>query len=250
MNATALLGGKQALVTGGARGLGRAIVDAFAAAGASGTVFDLAPPAAPLPDQWRFVRGDVSVEADLARAFGSAAEMGPVHAVIANAGLVPPWHDTDSVDLLEWDRVFAVNARGVMATIKHAVPRMAPGGSIIAVGSTNSWLGHAKQAAYTASKHAVLGIVRATARDVGRHGIRVNALCPGPVATEALMDRLRAREAAGIAGAEETLRRYADTPLGRMVTAAEIAGAALFLASELSSGITGHLIPVDAGLGA
>lgn len=249
MNATPLLHDKRALVTGGARGLGRAIVDAFAAAGASGTVLDLAPPAALLPDGWRFVRGDVSSEADVARAFASGTDK-PLHTVVASAGLVPPWHDTDAVDLLEWDRVFEVNARGVMATIKHAVPHMARGGSIIAVGSTNSWLGHAKQAAYTASKHAVLGIVRATARDVGRRGIRVNALCPGPVATEALLQRLREREAAGIADAEETLRRYADTPLGRMVTAAEVAGAALFLASELSSGITGHLIPVDAGLGA
>jgi NAD(P)-dependent dehydrogenase (short-subunit alcohol dehydrogenase family) len=167
---------------------------------------------------------------------------------VANAGIVPPWHDTDAVDLAEWDRVFAVNARGVMATIKHAVPLMkGRGGAIIAMGSTNAWIGHAKQAAYTASKHAALGIVRATARDLGRFGIRVNAICPGPVATEALLARIRRRADEGGAPVEETLGRYSDTSLGRMPTAEDVVGAALFLASDLSSGITGHLIPVDAG---
>ena len=91
-----------------------------------------------------------------------------------------------------------------MATIKHAVPLMKQqGGSIVAMGSTNSWIGHAKQAAYTASKHAVLGIVRAAARDVGRFGIRINALCPGPIATAALLARVRQRAGEGGAPAEE-----------------------------------------------
>ena len=175
---------------------------------------------------------------------------GRLDTVVANAGLVPPWHDTEAIDLGEWDRAFAVNARGVVATIKHAVPRMKPGGAIIAMGSTNSWQGHGKQAAYVASKHAVLGIVRAAARDVGRHGIRVNALCPGPIATDALLGRIRRRAETGGASVDETLRRYADTPLGRMPTVKDVAGAALFLASDLSSGITGQLIPVDAGASA
>jgi NAD(P)-dependent dehydrogenase (short-subunit alcohol dehydrogenase family) len=137
-----------------------------------------------------------------------------------------------------------------MATIKHSVPLMkGRGGSIIAMGSSNSWIGHAKQAAYTASKHAVLGIVRATARDLGRFGIRVNALCPGPVATEALLARIRRRAGEGGTTVEETLARYGDTALGRMPTVADVVGAALFLASDLSSGVTGQLIAVDAGLG-
>lgn len=249
MNATALLDGKVALVTGGANGLGRAIVQGFAAAGARGLAFDLAPGSEPLPEGWRFERGDVATEADVARAITRIDEsFGRLDVVMANAGRVPPWHDTDAIDLVEWDRVFEVNVRGVMATIKHAVPAMKMrGGTIIAMGSTNSWAAHPKQAAYTASKHAVLGIVRAAARDVGRFGIRVNALCPGPVATEALLGRARQRAEAGGASVEETLKRYADTPLGRMPTAEDVAGAALFLASDLSSGVTGHLIPVDAG---
>jgi NAD(P)-dependent dehydrogenase (short-subunit alcohol dehydrogenase family) len=248
MNTTALLDGKVALVTGGAQGLGRAIVKGFADAGAQGLVFDLAPADAPLPEGWRFERGDVGSEADVARAVARTGEaFGRLDVAVANAGLVPPWRDTDAIDLVEWDRVFEVNVRGVMTTIKHAVPAMKRGGSIIAMGSTNSWAAHPKQAAYSASKHAVLGIVRAAARDVGRLGIRVNALCPGPVATEALLDRARQRAQDGSATVEETLKRYADTPLGRMPTEQDVAGAALFLASDLSSGVTGHLIPVDAG---
>jgi NAD(P)-dependent dehydrogenase (short-subunit alcohol dehydrogenase family) len=251
MGRTDLLAGKVALVTGGAQGLGRAIAEGFAAAGARGLLFDLLPAPASLPAGWRFENGDVGKEDDVARTVARAREeFGRLDVAVANAGIVPSWHDTDAVDLAEWDRVFAVNARGVMATIKHAVPLMKqPGGSIVAMGSTNSWIGHAKQAAYTASKHAVLGIVRATARDVGRFGIRVNALCPGPVATDALLGRIRRRAGEGGTAVEETLQRYGDTALGRMTTTGDVVGAALFLASDLSSGITGHLIPVDAGTG-
>jgi NAD(P)-dependent dehydrogenase (short-subunit alcohol dehydrogenase family) len=251
MGKTGLLAGKVALVTGGAQGLGRAIAEGFAAAGARGLLFDLLPAGDSLPTGWSFESGDVATEDDVARAVARLREeFGRLDVAVANAGIVPPWHDTEAIDLAEWDRVFAVNARGVVATIKHAVPLMKEqGGSIVAMGSTNSWIGHAKQAAYTASKHAVLGIVRAAALDVGRFGIRVNALCPGPVATDALLARVRRRAEEGSAPGDETLRRYGDTALGRMPTAEDVVGAALFLASDLSSGITGHLIPVDAGSG-
>ena len=251
MGKTALLEGKVALVTGGAQGLGRAIAGGFAAAGARGLMFDLLQADDSMPTGWSFERGDVANEYDVARAVARLREeFGCLDVVVANAGVVPPWRDTETIDLAEWDRVFAVNARGVMAAIKHAVPLMKrQGGSIVAMGSTNSWIGHAKQAAYTASKHAVLGIVRAAALDLGPFGIRVNALCPGPVATEALLARARRRADEGGAPVEETLRLYGETALGRMATTEDVVGAALFLASDLSSGITGHLIPVDAGSG-
>lgn len=246
-----LLSGKRAFVTGGAAGLGLAIIEAFAAAGASGLAFDYAAPARPLPEGWRHGTGDVRDEEGLARALAAAKQsLGGLDVVVANAGIVPPWHDSEAIDLAEWDEVFAVNVRGVAATVKSAVPLMkAAGGAIIAMASVNASLGHPKQAAYVASKHAVLGIVRATALDVGRYAIRVNALCPGPIATEALLARLARRQEQGGPSAAETLDLYAKTALGRMASASDVAGAALFLASDLSAGITGQAILVDAGAG-
>jgi NAD(P)-dependent dehydrogenase (short-subunit alcohol dehydrogenase family) len=248
--AAGLLAGKAALITGGTQGLGRAILDGFAAAGARGLVFDLTPPAESLPTGWIFEAGDVTQESDIEGACRQAAEsFGRLDCLVANAGIVPPWRETEAIDLAEWDRVFAVNTRGVMASMKHAVPLMrGAGGSIIVMASVNAVTAHPRQMAYTASKHAVLGIARAAAQDLGRFAIRVNALAPGPIGTEALLRRLVEREAAGGLAAEEALKRYAQTPLGRMATAAEVAGAAVFLASPLSAGITGQLISVDAGL--
>ncbi|MDJ0950431.1 MAG: SDR family oxidoreductase [Alphaproteobacteria bacterium] len=246
---TDLLDGKVALITGGARGLGRAIADRFGQAGARGLVADIVPSAAPPPEGWQFETADVAVEAEVARIVERTDTLfGRLDIVVANAGVAPRWQDTEAVDLADWDRALAVNVRGVMATIKHAVPLMKQrGGSILAMGSTNAWIGHPKQAAYTASKHAVLGIVRAAAHDIGRYGIRVNALCPGPVATEALLERIRQRAQAGGETMDETLRSYGETALGRMPTAEDVAGAALFLASDLASGVTGQLLAVDAG---
>src|SRR5262249_24648864 len=152
-------------------------------AGAVGLAVDL--PAADWADGppagWHRAAADVTVEADLQASVRTATErFGRIDITVANAGLVPPWSQTAEIDLAQWDAVFAVNVRGVIATIKAAVPAMRErGGSIVLMGSMNSWRGHPQQCLYVASKHAVLGIVRATALDLGRYGIRVNALAPG-----------------------------------------------------------------------
>ena len=246
-----LLTGRTALVTGAAAGLGRRIAERFSAEGANGLAFDIAPAEGELPRGWIELRGNVTDETEIGRAMAQVSEVfGRLDVVVANAGVVPPWQDTEGIDLEEWNRVLDVNVRGVAATIKHAVPLMKQnGGSIVAMGSMNSHRAHAGQGLYTASKHAVLGIVRAAALDLGRYGIRVNALGPGPVATEALLRRLATRAAQGSPPPAEVLAQFAaETALGRMVTADDVAGAAVYLASDLSAGVTGQLLPVDAGL--
>ncbi len=194
---------------------------------------------------------DVRVEEEVAAAVRSTVErFGRLDVVVANAGIVPPWSDTEELDLERLDEVFAVNVRGVAATLKHAVSALRErGGSIVVMASLNAWRAHRSQPVYTASKHAVLGLLRSAALDAGRHGIRVNGLAPGPIATDALRTRLERRAAAGGLAVEKALAEAAaGTALGRMATEEDVARAALFLASDLSSGITGALLPVDGGI--
>jgi NAD(P)-dependent dehydrogenase (short-subunit alcohol dehydrogenase family) len=253
-----LLAGRRALVTGGASGIGAAIVARFAAEGATGVVLDVAE--ATPPDGWTARRVDLRDEAAVAAAAGDdvpARDATPGHdaatpldIVVAAAGIVPPWSRIADLDLAQWDEVFAVNARGVAATLKHAAPHLRDGGAIVVIASLNSWRGDPNLAVYAASKHATLGLVRSAALDLGGRGIRVNAIAPGPIATDALLERMRRRADAGGPSVDDALTSAArDTALGRIATRDDVAGAALFLASDLSAGITGHLLPVDGGLG-
>ncbi len=248
-----LLAGKVALITGGSRGLGQAIASCFSACNATGAIVDLPAQiaAASLPEGFVAIAGDVTDELSLKSAIdATVARFGRLDIVVANAGLVPPWRETEALDMAEWDGVMAVNVRGVAATLKHAVPALkaAGGGSIVVMASINAYLAHPRQMLYTASKHAVLGIVRAAAPDLGRFSIRVNGIAPGPIATDALIGRIRQRAQTGPGETEALAALAKDTALGRLATAEEVAKAALFLASDLSSGITGELLPVDAGL--
>ncbi len=248
-----LLAGRVALVTGGAAGLGAAIAGRFADAGASGAVVDLVEPTPEaLPAGWAPVTADVRDAASLERAFAEvASRVGVPDVVVANAGIVPAWTATSEIDPAQWDAVFAVNTRGVMLTVREAVRAMRRErrGSIVVMSSVNGWKGDPHLASYVASKHAVVGLVRSVALDAGREGIRVNAVGPGPVATDALLSRMASRAAQGGPPVEEALRLVgATTALGRVVTAEEVANAVLFLASDLASGITGQLLAVDAGV--
>jgi len=244
-----LLSDRVALVTGGSRGIGAAIAAAFSASGARGTVVDLETGLC--PDEWMTREADVTDEDAVSRAIAATVDrFGRIDIVVANAGIVPPWSDTANLDLATLERTLDVNVRGVAVTLKHGAQALqAHGGTIVVTASMNAWHAAPAQGAYTASKHAVLGLVRAAALDLGLHGIRVNAIAPGPVLTDAFRERLAHREAHGGLAAEDALHQAAlETALGRIVTEDDVARAALFLASDLSSGITGALLPVDAGL--
>ena len=169
---------------------------------------------------------------------------------MANAGIVPPWRTINDIDNDEWEKVFNINVKGVALTIKHSVELMkSSGGSIIVMGSINSLLGHSGQSLYTASKHALLGIVKCAAIDLGKFDIRVNAIGPGPIATEALLKRLKSREDNGGTIANSALEEFANnTALGKMATEEDVANTVLYLSSNLSSSITGQIIPVCSGL--
>lgn len=247
LEAPGLLTGRTAVVTGGANGIGAAIVRWFRGAGATGAIFDLPQnEPADTPEGWTSIDVDVRDEANVAAAFGT---VGTIDIVVAAAGIVPRWQGVAALDLQEWDDVFAVNARGVAATLKHGAPAIPDGGAIVAVASLNAWRGDGNLTSYTASKHAVLGIVRSAALDLGPRGIRVNAVGPGPIATDALRGRLERREAEGGATVTAALEAAASaTALRRIATADNVASAVTFLASDLAGGMTGQLLAVDGGL--
>jgi NAD(P)-dependent dehydrogenase (short-subunit alcohol dehydrogenase family) len=246
---TPLLGGKRAVVTGGANGIGRAIVTELSRAGVTeGAILDL-PTAASVSsvvDGWNEIPVDLRDDRSIREAFDQLrATHEAIDVLIAAAGIVPAWTGISDMDPDEWDDVFRVNARGVMRTIQEARPRMSEGSAIVVIASQNAWRGNENLASYTASKHAALGLVRSLALELGAHGIRVNAIGPGSVATEAYMSRLRGREASGGATVEQALANEArQTTLQRLTTVEDVARATVFLASDLASGVTGHLLPV------
>ena len=245
------LTGRTAVVTGGASGLGRAIAARLAASGASVTVIDLERALSQVPDGQDRYACDVAAPDAMERLAALAGEIGTVDIVVANAGVVPPWRGMREVDAEEWDRVMRVNVWGVAATIGGFADALARSdhGSIIVMASINGYRAHASQVLYTASKHAVIGVMRAAALDLGRDGTRVNALAPGPIATRALLERVVARHAEGGPSVESVLAAMsAETALGRMATEDDVAGVAHFLASDASAGMTGSVFPVEAGL--
>jgi NAD(P)-dependent dehydrogenase (short-subunit alcohol dehydrogenase family) len=247
-----LLTGKRAVVTGGANGIGAGIVRVLAAAGASaGAVLDL-PEAlgrGEVPAGWTEESADLRDDKSTAAAFERIrAALGTIDVLVAAAGIVPLWSGVGSVDLDEWDDVFKVNVRGVLCSVRGALPAMPDDGAIVVIASQNAWRGNPNLAGYTASKHAVLGLVRSAALELGPRGIRVNAVGPGSVATEAYRSRLARREAEQGPSVEDALARDAKTTaLQRLATVDDVAKGVLFLSSGLSAGVTGHLLPVGAG---
>ena len=247
------LKGKTALITGAANGIGRESALLFAAEGANVVAVDLQEEAGQAVaaeieaagGTASFVRADVSSDADSAAMVAAAEERyGALHVLFNNAGIMDS-ADDDALSTSEevFDRTMAINLKGVFLGCKHGIPALlrAGGGSIVNTASFVAQLGAATpQVAYTASKGGVLALTRELAVVHARQNIRVNALCPGPLRTELLMKFLDTEE--------KKQRRLVHVPMGRFGEAREMAQAALFLASEESSFVTGTTFNVDGGI--
>jgi NAD(P)-dependent dehydrogenase (short-subunit alcohol dehydrogenase family) len=246
------LADKVALITGAASGIGREAALLFAREGARVVVVDISEKGQETAEairraggQAHFVQADVSKAQDAERMISEAERVfGRLQILFNNAGISHA-EDDDAIRTSEevWDLTFAVNVKGVFLGCKYGIPalRRAGGGSIINTASFVAFLGAATpQLAYTASKGAVLSMTRELAVIHAREGIRVNALCPGPLQTELLMKYLDTPE--------KRQRRLVHIPMGRFGQAAEIAQAALYLASPASSFMTGAALLVDGGI--
>ncbi|XP_037482032.1 sex determination protein tasselseed-2-like [Triticum dicoccoides] len=276
------LEGKVAIVTGGARGIGEAIVRAFVRHGARVVVADIDDAAGEALEAalggacCSYVHCDVSVEADVERAVGCCvARHGRLDVLCNNAGVLgrqaaPASNGAKSggiasLDAAEFDRVLRVNTLGAALGMKHAARAMLQrrgggggGGSILSVASVAGVLGGMGPHAYTASKHALVGLTKNAACELGEHGIRVNCVSPFGVATPMLVNAWRHGEVdqggapapvstEEVEKAEEMVRGMA-TLKGPTLRAGDIAEAALFLASDESRYISGHNLVVDGGV--
>jgi 3-oxoacyl-[acyl-carrier protein] reductase len=230
--------GRSVLVTGGNRGIGKAIADAFVAAGdrVAVTYRSGEPPGGVLA-----VRCDVTDPADVERAFAEVeAEQGPVEVVVANAGIT---RDTLLLRMSEddWADVLGTNLTGTFRVAKRAAKGMLRlrRGRIVLISSVVGLLGSAGQANYAASKAGLVGLARSLARELGSRSITTNVVAPGFVETEMT----------AVLPEEKKAEYLAQIPLGRYATATEVAGTVLWLASDAAAYVTGAVIPVDGGLG-
>jgi 3-oxoacyl-[acyl-carrier protein] reductase len=241
------LSGKRALVTGGSRGIGRSIVLALAGQGVSvaacyqresEAVTSLAAELEGFRNDSHVIQADVSDEAAVARLAADVRErFGRVDVLVNNAGVVS--HATlDSMTLAEWQRIIHINLTGLFL-VTHAVLDLIPaGGSVINVTSAVAMRGMVGRTHYTASKAGIIGFTRSLCKELGPRNIRVNAIAPGIIETD---------QVSGLT--EEGRARYGHlTALGRLGQPDEIAGAALYLASDLSSYVSGVTINIDGGI--
>jgi len=242
--------GQVVIITGGAGGLGQAMVRAFADAGARVVCADLATLAADacrgFAGEIHSLRLDVTDEDSWIELLDRVeAEFGPLDVLVNNAGFYRPNIPFEDMALAVWRKHFAINADGVFLGCKHAILRMkARGqGAIVNIGSGLSLTPNASGAAYCGSKAAVLMTTRTAAAAAGQYGIRVNAVLPGAVPTDMLWGNLRDGESE----AEFVVRMEGYSALGKLATPDDIARGVLFLADPASSAITGIYLPVDGG---
>ena len=242
-----------ALVTGGGRGIGRAIAEALMRAGATVTILgrDRATLERVVQDgaAHHALVADVSDQAAVNAAVAEAATRQPIDILVANAGAAEsaPFGKTDAA---MFRRMLDVNLMGVVHAAQAVLPSMKARqrGRIVAVASTAGLKGYAYVSAYVAAKHAVVGLVRALALEVAVQGITVNAVCPGFTDTDLVsgsIDNIMAKTGRSREAAIAELAKH--NPQGRLVTPAEVADCVLWLCGEGASAITGQAIPVAGG---
>lgn len=252
--------GQTVLITGAAGGFGALAAKKFAAEGARLALSDVSEAAlAAVADEIRAsgteVFGeqvDVSREDQVARHIANVLDrFGRLDVAVNNAGIAHAFTPLHTLPVETFDRMMAVNARGVFLGMKHQLPPMldAGRGVILNVASAAGLVGAGHLAAYAAAKHAIVGLTRSAADEVAREGIRINALCPSFAATpmfDELSGQLEDRHALDRTGA--SARITARVPMGRVVTAEEVVDAMLWLCSPQNSAMTGQAVAIDGGL--
>lgn len=250
-----LLQDRIAVITGAAGGIGRATAHALAAHGAVVTVADHREPAAAKVAQEiaaggghaHHFRTDITVAGDVAALIAGTLERhGRLDILVNNAGITGPVGPLAEMEERTFDEVFAVNVKGVFLGLRHALPVMIERGSgaIVNVASVTAVRASPGLAAYAASKHAVVGLTRTAAAEAGPHGVRVNAVLPGPTATPMVIGR----PGGPAVPAAVTDALVAQVPLGRLSDPDEQAQAICFLASSHSSYVNGEALLVDGGM--
>lgn len=243
------LAGKVAFVTGAGRGMGRAIAERLAGEGARVAVTDVdrdaaATTAAGIGEAALGLRVDVTDPASVhAGVLEATSALGPLDVLVNNAGWdkIAPFLDTDE-EL--WDRIIDINLKGMLHCAKAALPGMVQrqAGRVINISSDAGRVGSTGEAVYSAAKAGIIGFTKTLAREMARHGITVNVVCPGPTATP-LLDELVGQ---GNERLIESLRR--GIPMQRLGRPEDVAGAVAFLASEDAGYITGQTLSVSGGL--
>ena len=248
--------GKVALITGGGNGIGRATAVAFAKSGARVVVVDRDADAGAATvgiikqqgGEAKFVAADVTKSADVANYVKAALDAyGKIDCFFNNAGIEGALKHTAEYDEAMFDQVIGVNVKGVFLGLRHVLPVMLQQkkGAVVNTASVAGLVATPGMPAYVASKHAVIGLTKTAAGEVARQGVRVNAVCPGPVDTRmihSLEQQINPGDPSSVA------RRYqAAMPTGRYTTPDEIANMVLFLCSDLASNITGGQYVVDGG---
>ncbi len=248
--------GQVALVTGAAGGIGRAVALALVQVGAKVLLVDIDKEAGlqtqllieNMGGEAMFLQADVSDPEQVQNYVNTAMQTwGRIDIFMNNAAWQGEIHSLVDYPLDVFEKVMSINVRGVFLGLKYVLPIMIQQGkgAVVNTASLGSFLATRKLGPYTASKHAVMGLTKTAAIEVARKGIRVNAVCPGPVDTEMLRDI----EASQATGSAEKLRaqRTASIPDGRYADPVEVANLMLYLASDLSSHITGQGIQINGG---